>query len=131
MTGAVIPEAMHNQLLHAVSCQFAVQHRAAVFHFLRDQMPMGAPLAWLGEFLLARTDNLAVHGSAIDQAKACFEGVALPCDDAVLQIIADRAQSMVGYGDGEGRVHQLLGHLAGVVAKEIPRLRDPRLQAVQ
>lgn len=125
MTDIVYLEAAHNQIIHAVACQFPMQHRAAIFHFLRDRMPAEATLIWLGEFLLARADNLALHGSTIDQARASFDGVALEGDDAVLQIIADRAESMDGYGDGEGKVHQLLGHLSGIVATEAAKVRHP------
>ena len=84
MTDTVYPDAIHHQIINAVVAEFPLGHQAQIFEFLNDRRPWGAQLDWLGHFLMERIDNLAVHGSTIEQAEACFDGVALPTDGAVL-----------------------------------------------
>ena len=63
--------------------------------------------------------------TALDQAHACFEGIALQSDAQVLVIIAQRAEAMEG--EPEGRTHRLLVHLASVATAAMGEVRDPRL----
>ncbi|WP_060979203.1 MULTISPECIES: hypothetical protein [Pseudomonadota] len=118
-------EVMHYQIIRLVVAEIDPEHGDLLYRFFSDRLPPGAPLSWLADFLLARADNLAVHGTALDQAHACFEGIALQSDAQVLVIIAQRAEAMEG--EPEGRTHRLLVHLASVATAAMGEVRDPRL----